>query len=117
MLAVAMWSVMIAITISAWLLLWYVPCLNALLRVFLVINALFPIPNLCHCRVLIVTCLYDDITTSCVFSSIPALWPFLALYLIWVRWIDDAPEKGGRSSQWFRSSRFWRYFADYYPAS
>ena len=53
----------------------------------------------------------------CVFSSIPPLWPLLALYLIWFRWIDEAPEKGGRSSQWFRSSRFWKYFADYYPAS
>ncbi|KAF8806928.1 DAGAT-domain-containing protein [Phlegmacium glaucopus] len=71
MLAVAVWSVMIIITTSAWLLL----------------------------------------------CSIPPLWPLLAVYLFWSRWIDDAPEKGGRSSQWFRSSRFWRYFADYYPAS
>ncbi|CAA7265177.1 unnamed protein product [Cyclocybe aegerita] len=49
--------------------------------------------------------------------AIPPLWPFLTLYYIWARFIDRAPERGGRSSYWFRSSRFWKYFADYYPAS
>ncbi|KAF9256519.1 diacylglycerol acyltransferase [Marasmius fiardii PR-910] len=49
--------------------------------------------------------------------SIPPLWPFLTIYFIWVRWIDQSPEKGGRTSQWFRKLSFWRYFADYYPAS
>ncbi|KAF8909272.1 diacylglycerol acyltransferase-domain-containing protein [Gymnopilus junonius] len=82
MLAVAMWSVMIVITVCAWLLLLYV----------------LPPP----CRL--------DL-------SFPPLWPILAAYYIWARWIDQAPEFGGRSSQWFRSMRFWKYFADYYPAS
>lgn len=50
-------------------------------------------------------------------SSIPAIWPFLAVYMIWIRWIDKSPVTGGRSSVWFRGSRFWKYFADYYPAS
>ncbi|KIM44385.1 hypothetical protein M413DRAFT_431336 [Hebeloma cylindrosporum] len=60
------------------------------------------------------------VITTCawlVLWSIPPLWPLLTLYLIWARWIDDSPERGGRSSRWFRSSRFWKYFADYYPAS
>ncbi|KAF8735167.1 hypothetical protein AX14_002622 [Amanita brunnescens Koide BX004] len=59
------------------------------------------------------------IITTVVFlllCSFPPLWPFLALYLTWVH-IDKAPEHGGRRSEWFRSSIFWRYFADYYPAS
>ena len=50
-------------------------------------------------------------------SSFPKLWPFLAFYIIWVFYIDKAPERGGRTSQWFRSARFWTYFAEYYPAS
>ena len=50
-------------------------------------------------------------------SSIPPLWPLLAVYLFWVRCIDKSPENGGRTSQWFRSLSFWKYFADYYPAS
>ncbi|KAG7094327.1 hypothetical protein E1B28_007926 [Marasmius oreades] len=49
--------------------------------------------------------------------SLPPLWPFLTIYFIWVRWIDQSPEKGGRTSPWFRKLSFWRYFADYYPAS
>ncbi|KJA22736.1 hypothetical protein HYPSUDRAFT_87132 [Hypholoma sublateritium FD-334 SS-4] len=60
------------------------------------------------------------VITSCawlILWSIPPLWPFLVTYYIWARWIDTAPERGGRSSQWWRSSLFWRYFADYYPAS
>ncbi|KAF8623147.1 hypothetical protein AX17_007536 [Amanita inopinata Kibby_2008] len=49
--------------------------------------------------------------------SVPPLWPLLAIYLIWVLYIDKCPERGGRRSRWFRSTVFWRYFADYYPAS
>ncbi|KIK05706.1 hypothetical protein K443DRAFT_3707 [Laccaria amethystina LaAM-08-1] len=49
--------------------------------------------------------------------SIPPLWPFLAVYLFWARCVDKSPENGGRTSQWFRSLSFWKYFADYYPAS
>ncbi|RPD58967.1 DAGAT-domain-containing protein [Lentinus tigrinus ALCF2SS1-7] len=49
--------------------------------------------------------------------SFPPLWPFLAAYWVWIAYIDKSPEHGGRMSPWFRSLRFWRYFADYYPAS
>ncbi|KAJ7607837.1 DAGAT-domain-containing protein [Mycena polygramma] len=49
--------------------------------------------------------------------SYPPLWPFLGTYHIWALWIDKSPEHGGRTSWWFRSAKFWTYFADYYPAS
>jgi len=49
--------------------------------------------------------------------SFPSLWPFLVAYLIWVHYIDGAPELGGRISPWFRSLIFWRFFAEYNPAS
>ena len=52
-----------------------------------------------------------------VFSrSYPPLWPFLTIYAVWSL-LDRSPEHGGRISYRFRSSRFWKYFADYYPAS
>ncbi|KAF8957112.1 diacylglycerol acyltransferase-domain-containing protein [Flammula alnicola] len=60
------------------------------------------------------------VITTCAWLlllSIPPLWPFLAIYYFWARWIDNSPERGGRSSMWFRSTRFWKYFAEYYPAS
>lgn len=50
-------------------------------------------------------------------SSFPALWPFLAIYIAWVQWIDKCPEHGTRLSPWFRSLKIWQYFAEYYPAS
>ncbi|KAI6023843.1 hypothetical protein PISMIDRAFT_430466 [Pisolithus microcarpus 441] len=49
--------------------------------------------------------------------SIPALWPFIAVYLVWMSWIDKSPVHGTRLSPWFRSLKIWRYFAEYYPAS
>ncbi|KAI0034470.1 DAGAT-domain-containing protein [Vararia minispora EC-137] len=49
--------------------------------------------------------------------SFPPLWPFLIAYIIWMLYIDAAPESGGRLSPWFRSLPFWKYFAEYYPAS
>nr|GAT53475.1 diacylglycerol o-acyltransferase [Mycena chlorophos] len=49
--------------------------------------------------------------------SYPPLWPLLVVYLIWVNYIDDGPENGTRSSDWFRSLKLWTYFVDYYPAS
>ncbi|PPQ85401.1 hypothetical protein CVT25_006397 [Psilocybe cyanescens] len=60
------------------------------------------------------------VITSCAWLllwSIPPLWPILTVYFIWARFIDNSPERGGRSLNWWRSSRFWKYFADYYPAS
>ncbi|KAH7910231.1 diacylglycerol acyltransferase-domain-containing protein [Hygrophoropsis aurantiaca] len=58
--------------------------------------------------------------TSFIFlmlCSIPALWPFIAAYLVWIFYIDKSPERGDRLSPWFRSLKIWEYFADYYPAS
>ncbi|EMD39095.1 hypothetical protein CERSUDRAFT_112788 [Gelatoporia subvermispora B] len=49
--------------------------------------------------------------------SFPQTWPFLAIYVFWVLYIDQSPERGGRISPWVRRLSFWRYFADYYPAS
>jgi len=49
--------------------------------------------------------------------SFPPLWPLLASYMFWVLVIDKSPVTGGRSSEWFRGMRFWRYFSEYYPAS
>ncbi|KIY70162.1 diacylglycerol acyltransferase [Cylindrobasidium torrendii FP15055 ss-10] len=49
--------------------------------------------------------------------SIPALWPILLAYYIWIHYIDRAPARGGRTSKWLRNSKWWRYYADYYPAS
>ncbi|KAG8689680.1 diacylglycerol O-acyltransferase 1, partial [Ceratobasidium sp. 395] len=52
----------------------------------------------------------------CICCSIPLLWPILIPYLIWAFVFDESPAKGGRPSQWFRQSRVWKYFAEYYPA-
>ncbi|GBE86680.1 Diacylglycerol O-acyltransferase 2B [Sparassis crispa] len=52
-----------------------------------------------------------------ILLSYPPLWPFLVAYLIWAFYVDRSPENGGRMSPRFRSSCFWQYFADYYPAS
>lgn len=49
--------------------------------------------------------------------SYPALWPFLAVYHLWVVYVDKSPENGGRISRRFRSLRVWKYFAEYYPVS
>ncbi|KAG6817311.1 hypothetical protein H0H87_010328 [Tephrocybe sp. NHM501043] len=37
-----------------------------------------------------------ELTISTVLSSIPPVWPFLAIYLVWARCLDDSPEHGGR---------------------
>ncbi|KAG2057478.1 DAGAT-domain-containing protein [Suillus hirtellus] len=61
------------------------------------------------------------LVTSCfvflMLCSIPALWPFLVMYLIWIFWIDKSPAYGNRLAPWFRSLKIWQYFAEYYPAS
>jgi len=49
--------------------------------------------------------------------SIPPLWPLIWAYLIWIHFLDRSPEHGGRINHWFRSARFFRYFAEYYPSS
>ncbi|CCM02654.1 uncharacterized protein FIBRA_04758 [Fibroporia radiculosa] len=54
--------------------------------------------------------------TFLLLLSFPPLWPFLAAYMVWAYFIDNSPEHGGRFSPWVRAGRFWRYFAEYYPA-
>ncbi|EIM22283.1 diacylglycerol acyltransferase [Wallemia mellicola CBS 633.66] len=49
--------------------------------------------------------------------SFPPIWPILIPYLIWAFLIDNAPEDGGRARKWFRDSRIWKFFAEYYPVS
>ncbi|EJT96601.1 diacylglycerol acyltransferase [Dacryopinax primogenitus] len=51
-----------------------------------------------------------------ILCSIPPFWPLIAAYLIWVFFIDDAPNNGARAWPWFRSLTFWKLFAHYYPA-
>ncbi|EKM81559.1 hypothetical protein AGABI1DRAFT_118672 [Agaricus bisporus var. burnettii JB137-S8] len=48
--------------------------------------------------------------------SYPPLWPFLFIYWIWIQ-VDTAPETGRRIFPSVRRSKFWRYFAEYYPVS
>lgn len=38
-------------------------------------------------------------------------------YLIWIFFIDDAPENGGRRFSWVRKLAVFRYFAEYFPIS
>lgn len=54
----------------------------------------------------------DDAVRS---SSIPILWPLIVPYLIWIFFIDQGPSQGGRANQRIRKSRFWVWFAGYYP--
>ncbi|KAL4062540.1 diacylglycerol acyltransferase-domain-containing protein [Scleroderma citrinum] len=63
------------------------------------------------------TTLVLSISLFLYMCSIPAFWPFIAVYLVWMSWIDKSPEHGTRLSPWFRSLRIWQYFAEYYPAS
>ncbi|KZT55261.1 diacylglycerol acyltransferase [Calocera cornea HHB12733] len=51
-----------------------------------------------------------------ILCSFPPFWPLITAYLIWVYFIDDAPNQGGRPWTWFRSLSFWKHFAEYYPA-
>lgn len=48
-------------------------------------------------------------------SSIPIFWPLIVPYLIWIFLIDQGPSQGGRANQRIRKSRFWVWFAGYYP--
>lgn len=79
-------------------------------------NAFFIFLLYVHSPYYRIRCLTESCTLVSFDSSFPFLWPILAVYMLFV-YIDKAPEHGGRSNQWFRSCLFWRYFADYYPAS
>ncbi|WFD26103.1 hypothetical protein MNAN1_001078 [Malassezia nana] len=48
--------------------------------------------------------------------TIPASWPFLIPYLIFILF-DTAPENGGRPSRWFREWFVFRWFAKYFPVT
>ncbi|PGH06588.1 hypothetical protein AJ80_08147 [Polytolypa hystricis UAMH7299] len=57
--------------------------------------------------------------TSFFFScAIPLFWPLLLPYLIYISLFSDAATSGMLSgrSQFLRSLRIWKYFADYFPA-
>ncbi|KAI0831885.1 DAGAT-domain-containing protein [Trametes gibbosa] len=58
-----------------------------------------------------------SITIFLFLCAFPPLWPILVAYVVWIRYIDNSPEHGGRLSPLVRSMKFWRYFAEYYPAS
>ncbi|TFK19942.1 DAGAT-domain-containing protein [Coprinopsis marcescibilis] len=47
--------------------------------------------------------------------SFPPLWPFLLLYYVWARWIDNSPNQGGRRTRWVMNLSFFKYFSEYYP--
>ncbi|KAH9820258.1 diacylglycerol acyltransferase-domain-containing protein [Melampsora americana] len=49
--------------------------------------------------------------------SIPILWPILIPYLIWILFIDQAPERGGRKFQSVKNWKFWKFFVSYFPIS
>ncbi|KAK4055277.1 diacylglycerol O-acyltransferase 1 [Microbotryomycetes sp. JL201] len=55
--------------------------------------------------------------TFFLLCSIPIFWPILIPYLIWVFFIDKAPIRGGRTSMKMRRSKFWRWFAGFFPVS
>uniref|UniRef100_A0A8C5QKH2 Acyltransferase n=1 Tax=Leptobrachium leishanense TaxID=445787 RepID=A0A8C5QKH2_9ANUR len=57
-----------------------------------------------HCSVLLYILL--------VFSR---FWALALLYGIWLYFDWDTPSRGGRRSQWVRSWRVWKYFAEYFP--
>ncbi|XP_019376658.1 PREDICTED: diacylglycerol O-acyltransferase 2-like [Gavialis gangeticus] len=47
-----------------------------------------------------------------VFTS---FWPISALYLVWLIFDWDTPERGGRRFTWLRKWAVWRHFRDYFP--
>ncbi|KAH8923683.1 diacylglycerol acyltransferase [Atractiella rhizophila] len=49
--------------------------------------------------------------------SKPVLWPILIPYLIWVFFIDDAPNSGGRPKDWIRKNKYFEFFGGYFPVS
>ncbi|KAJ9123312.1 hypothetical protein QFC22_001511 [Naganishia vaughanmartiniae] len=48
-------------------------------------------------------------------NSMPIFWPLIGPYLVWIFWFDKAPNRGGRTSMWFRRWKVWKHFAGYYP--
>ncbi|XP_069828992.1 diacylglycerol O-acyltransferase 2 [Dendropsophus ebraccatus] len=42
-------------------------------------------------------------------------WLIAALYLAWLVFDWNTPNKGGRRSSWVRNWAMWRYFRDYFP--
>ncbi|XP_053130279.1 diacylglycerol O-acyltransferase 2-like isoform X2 [Hemicordylus capensis] len=50
-----------------------------------------------------------------IYLAFTNFWPISALYLAWVIFDWDTPEKGGRSSSWVRNWSIWNHFRDYFP--
>lgn len=42
-------------------------------------------------------------------------WWVMCLYFVWFIYDFDTPRLGSRNWVWYRGSRIWRYFADYFP--
>ncbi|ORX82749.1 diacylglycerol acyltransferase [Basidiobolus meristosporus CBS 931.73] len=47
---------------------------------------------------------------------IPTLWPLLAMYLAWL-YLDDAPSTGGRSWEFWRRSKIWKWYCEFFPVA
>ncbi|KAK9893982.1 diacylglycerol acyltransferase [Cystobasidium minutum MCA 4210] len=68
-----------------------------------------------------VVALWGSILPLCMFlflylCSVPPLWPFLIIYVIWVVF-DRAPARGGRPSDRVRRMKVWKLWAGYFPIS
>ncbi|XP_015266838.1 PREDICTED: diacylglycerol O-acyltransferase 2-like [Gekko japonicus] len=50
-----------------------------------------------------------------IYLLFTSFWPIPALYLTWLIFDWDTPEKGGRSSSWIRNWFIWNHFRDYFP--
>ncbi|KAJ1120170.1 hypothetical protein NDU88_008345 [Pleurodeles waltl] len=55
------------------------------------------------CTVIMIYILYTD------------CWLIAALYLAWLVFDWNTPNKGGRRSEWVRNWTVWKYFRDYFP--
>lgn len=46
-----------------------------------------------------------------------SLWWTMALYLVWLCYDFDSPNRGARPQHWFRNWIVWKYLRDYFPVS
>ncbi|XP_049644124.1 2-acylglycerol O-acyltransferase 3-like [Suncus etruscus] len=56
-----------------------------------------------------------SLTLLTIFLLFTKLWWLSVLYGVWLIIDWDTPQKGGRSSKWFRRCMFWNYVRDYFP--
>lgn len=38
----------------------------------------------------------------------PAFWPLIIPYVIWIVYVDEAPRQGGRPKKWFKKLAIWK---------